>query len=75
MSRKESNVLNVDARITASTVQSTAAPTVSQLVGELDGVPQFGSEESKDARDTAITLEFTNRFTYVKDPHAEAVLV
>ncbi|KAJ8086612.1 iqgap- protein [Marasmius tenuissimus] len=41
------------------------------IVGELDGVPQFGSEELKDARDTAITLELTNRFADVKDPHAE----
>uniref|UniRef100_A0A0W0FJV3 Putative ras GTPase-activating protein n=1 Tax=Moniliophthora roreri TaxID=221103 RepID=A0A0W0FJV3_MONRR len=41
------------------------------IVGELDGVPHFGSEELKDARDTAITLELTNRFANVEDPHAE----
>ncbi|KAK0242763.1 ras GTPase-activating protein [Armillaria nabsnona] len=41
------------------------------ILRELDGVPQFGNEELKDARDHVITLELTNRFADVKDPHAE----
>ncbi|TFK75932.1 hypothetical protein BDN72DRAFT_786097 [Pluteus cervinus] len=38
---------------------------------ELDGVPNLGSDELKDARDTPITLELTNRFADVQDPQAE----
>ncbi|KDQ64483.1 hypothetical protein JAAARDRAFT_28113 [Jaapia argillacea MUCL 33604] len=41
------------------------------LLHELDGVPHFGSDELKDARDNVITLELTNRFAHVKDPHAD----
>lgn len=41
------------------------------ILHELDGVPHLGSEELKKARDTVITLELTNRFAHVKDPHAE----
>jgi len=41
------------------------------ILHELDGVPQFGSEELKDARDRAITLELTNRFAQVQDPRAD----
>ncbi|KAK7470669.1 iqgap-related protein [Stygiomarasmius scandens] len=41
------------------------------ILGELDGVPNIGSEELKNARDTAITLELTNRFANVEDPQAE----
>ncbi|KAH9999926.1 hypothetical protein BJV77DRAFT_1058234 [Russula vinacea] len=41
------------------------------ILHELDGVPQFGSEELKDARDRAITLELTNRFAHVRDPRAD----
>ncbi|KAI0005064.1 hypothetical protein BJV74DRAFT_322488 [Russula compacta] len=41
------------------------------ILHELDGVPQFGSEELKDARDRAITLGLTNRFAHVRDPRAE----
>jgi Ras GTPase-activating-like protein IQGAP2/3 len=57
------------------------------ILAELDGVPNLGTEELKDARDTAITLELTNRFAHVRgqldplsrnnsphlmiDPHAE----
>lgn len=33
---------------------------------ELDGVPNLGNDELKDARDRAITLELTNRFANVK---------
>jgi Ras GTPase-activating-like protein IQGAP2/3 len=36
------------------------------ILHELDGVPQLGSEELKDARDRAITLELTNRFAQVQ---------
>ncbi|KAH9006764.1 ras GTPase-activating protein [Lactarius hatsudake] len=35
------------------------------ILQELDGVPQFGNEELKDARDRAITLELTNRFAHI----------
>lgn len=41
------------------------------ILQELDGVPQLGNEELKDARDRAITLELTNRFAEVRDPRAE----
>ncbi|KAF8076365.1 ras GTPase-activating protein [Lyophyllum atratum] len=45
--------------------------TLRVILTELDGVPNLGSEELKDARDTSITLELTNRFAHVRDPHAE----
>jgi Ras GTPase-activating-like protein IQGAP2/3 len=57
------------------------------ILTELGGVPNLGSDELKDARDQAITLELTNRFANVRgqsfgetsasilsvflDPHAE----
>ncbi|KAI0053622.1 ras GTPase-activating protein [Auriscalpium vulgare] len=41
------------------------------ILQDLNGVPQFGNEELKDARDNAITLELSNRFAQVKDLHAE----
>ncbi|KAF9476454.1 hypothetical protein BDN70DRAFT_951286 [Pholiota conissans] len=41
------------------------------ILAELGGIPHLDSEELKDARDTAITLELTNRFAHVEDPHAE----
>ncbi|KAI0315982.1 hypothetical protein OF83DRAFT_1129415 [Amylostereum chailletii] len=43
------------------------------ILHDLDGVPQtqLGSDELKDARDRAITMELTNRFAHVKDPRAE----
>ncbi|EJD01008.1 uncharacterized protein FOMMEDRAFT_21471 [Fomitiporia mediterranea MF3/22] len=41
------------------------------ILTELGGVPHLGSEELTAARDAAITLELTNRFANVKDPHAE----
>ncbi|GLB33790.1 putative GTPase-activator protein for Ras-like GTPases [Lyophyllum shimeji] len=45
--------------------------TLRVILTELDGVPNLGSDELKDARDTSITLELTNRFAHVRDPHAE----
>ncbi|KAE9410492.1 hypothetical protein BT96DRAFT_953076 [Gymnopus androsaceus JB14] len=41
------------------------------ILTELNGVPNLGNEELKDARDKAITLELTNRFANVEDPLAE----
>ncbi|THH07688.1 hypothetical protein EW145_g3209 [Phellinidium pouzarii] len=41
------------------------------ILVELGGVPNLGTEELNAARDAAITLELTNRFANVKDPHAE----
>ncbi|KAJ7047378.1 ras GTPase-activating protein [Mycena alexandri] len=41
------------------------------ILTELGGVPNLGNDELKDARDQAITLELTNRFANVRDPHAE----
>lgn len=41
------------------------------ILSELGGVPHLDNDELKDARDTAITLELTNRFADVQDPHAE----
>ncbi|KAL0579549.1 iqgap-related protein [Marasmius crinis-equi] len=52
-------------------VAPAADDALRTIIGELDGVPHFGSEELKDARDTAVTLELTNRFADVQDPHAE----
>jgi len=45
--------------------------TLRHIILELDGVPHLGDDNLKDARDTAITLELTNRFAHVHDPHAE----
>ncbi|KNZ78048.1 Ras GTPase-activating-like protein rng2 [Termitomyces sp. J132] len=45
--------------------------TLRVILTELDGVPHLGSEELKHARDTSVTLELTNRFAHVRDPHAE----
>ncbi|KAJ7276452.1 hypothetical protein B0H12DRAFT_1085502 [Mycena haematopus] len=45
--------------------------TLRTILTELGGVPHLGSDELKDARDQAITLELTNRFANVRDPHAE----
>ncbi|THH19788.1 hypothetical protein EW146_g1464 [Bondarzewia mesenterica] len=45
--------------------------TLRVIIHELDGVPHLGSEELKDARDRAITLDLTNRFAHVNDPRAE----
>ncbi|KAG9120291.1 hypothetical protein FRC07_004278, partial [Ceratobasidium sp. 392] len=42
------------------------------ILTELVGPPTLSAtDELKDARDRAITLELTNRFAHVKDPHAE----
>ena len=35
------------------------------ILAELGGVPYLDNEELKDARETAITLELTNRFAFV----------
>ncbi|KAJ7433826.1 ras GTPase-activating protein [Mycena galericulata] len=45
--------------------------TLKTILAELDGVPNLGTDELKDARDQAITLELTNRFANVRDPLAE----
>ncbi|KAG6810418.1 hypothetical protein H0H92_011957 [Tricholoma furcatifolium] len=49
----------------------TKGDTLRIILTELDGVPNLGNEELKDARDKTITLELTNRFAHVRDPHAE----
>jgi Ras GTPase-activating-like protein IQGAP2/3 len=36
------------------------------IIQELGGVPHLGSDELRDARDTVVTLELTNRFAHVK---------
>ncbi|KAK2466197.1 hypothetical protein APHAL10511_001839 [Amanita phalloides] len=45
--------------------------TLRHIIVELDGVPHLGDDNLKDARDTPITLELTNRFAHVSDPHTE----
>ncbi|CAA7259744.1 unnamed protein product [Cyclocybe aegerita] len=45
--------------------------TLKVILHDLEGVPHLDNEELKDARDTPIFLELTNRFAYVQDPHAE----
>ncbi|KDR83761.1 hypothetical protein GALMADRAFT_236120 [Galerina marginata CBS 339.88] len=52
-------------------LESNNDDTMKVILAELGGVPHLDNEELKDARDTAITLELTNRFAYVQDPHAE----
>jgi Ras GTPase-activating-like protein IQGAP2/3 len=42
--------------------------TLRVILAELDGVPNLDNEELKDARETAITLELTNRFASVDGP-------
>ncbi|OCB84496.1 hypothetical protein A7U60_g8482 [Sanghuangporus baumii] len=49
----------------------TREDTLRTILTELGGVPNLGTEELIAARDHAITLELTNRFANVKDPHAE----
>ncbi|KAG8745710.1 hypothetical protein FRC10_007190 [Ceratobasidium sp. 414] len=45
---------------------------IKAILTELVGPPTLSAtDELKDARDRAITLELTNRFAHVKDPHAE----
>ncbi|TFY81447.1 hypothetical protein EWM64_g2563 [Hericium alpestre] len=44
--------------------------TLRVILHELDGVPHFGNEELKDARDKPITLDLTNRFSQVTDHRA-----
>ncbi|KAF9009085.1 hypothetical protein BDQ17DRAFT_1398182 [Cyathus striatus] len=41
------------------------------ILAELGGVPHIGNDDLKDARDSAITLELTNRFAHVHDLQAE----
>ncbi|KDQ17311.1 hypothetical protein BOTBODRAFT_172359 [Botryobasidium botryosum FD-172 SS1] len=50
---------------------SDRADPLRAIIHDLDGVPNIGTEDLKDARDRAITLELTNRFASVKDPHAD----
>ncbi|KII94770.1 hypothetical protein PLICRDRAFT_127987 [Plicaturopsis crispa FD-325 SS-3] len=45
--------------------------TLRIILGELDGVPNLGTDELTDARDKAITLELTNRFAHVRDARAD----
>ncbi|TFK87060.1 hypothetical protein K466DRAFT_576027 [Polyporus arcularius HHB13444] len=45
--------------------------TLRVILTELDGVPNVGSEELNEARDTALELQLSNRFARVKDPRAE----
>ena len=42
------------------------------ILTELDGVPNLGNDELKDARDRAITLELTNRFANVRGKSRES---
>ncbi|KAG8994762.1 hypothetical protein FRB94_012577 [Tulasnella sp. JGI-2019a] len=41
------------------------------ILTELGGAPNLGTDELKDARDRGITLNLTNRFVHVQDPHAD----
>ncbi|KAF9075841.1 hypothetical protein BDP27DRAFT_1415005 [Rhodocollybia butyracea] len=54
-----------------SAVAPSPDDAIRAILTELNGVPNFGNEELKDARDRAITLELTNRFANVEDPLAE----
>lgn len=44
------------------------------ILTELDGVPNIGSDELNDARDSAIELQLTNRFAHVKGMFIDLVL-
>ncbi|EGN93059.1 hypothetical protein SERLA73DRAFT_98415 [Serpula lacrymans var. lacrymans S7.3] len=50
---------------------SSREDTLRVILHELDGVPNLDNDELKDARDRAVTLELTNRFAHVRDPHAD----
>ncbi|PPQ77741.1 hypothetical protein CVT25_011176 [Psilocybe cyanescens] len=52
-------------------LESEHDDTLKVILSELGGVPHLDNEELREARDTAITLELTNRFAYVQDPLAE----
>ncbi|KAG8842212.1 hypothetical protein FRB96_005929 [Tulasnella sp. 330] len=41
------------------------------ILTELGGAPNLGTDELKDARDRGVTLDLTNRFAHVQDPHAD----
>ncbi|RPD67315.1 hypothetical protein L226DRAFT_452633 [Lentinus tigrinus ALCF2SS1-7] len=45
--------------------------TLRVILAELDGVPNAGSDELNEARDTAIELQLSNRFARVRDPRAD----
>ena len=47
-------------------VQAPQDDILRVILSELGGVPHLDNEELKDARDTAITLELTNRFAHVQ---------
>ncbi|KAM5540380.1 hypothetical protein V8D89_005838 [Ganoderma adspersum] len=54
-----------------SQLASTKDDTLRVILTELDGVPNVGSDELNEARDTAIELQLSNRFSRVKDPRAD----
>lgn len=55
-------------------VQTTGRDDVLRVIlTELDGVPNLGNDELKDARDRAITLELTNRFANVRGMSKESL--
>ncbi|EJF61117.1 hypothetical protein DICSQDRAFT_60830 [Dichomitus squalens LYAD-421 SS1] len=49
----------------------TKDDTLRVILAELDGVPNVGSDELNEARDTAIELQLSNRFARVRDPRAD----
>ncbi|KZT24523.1 ras GTPase-activating protein [Neolentinus lepideus HHB14362 ss-1] len=55
----------------AESIAPTREDILRVILHELDGVPHFGSDELKAARDQAITLELSNRFARVRDPQAD----
>ena len=59
------------------TTNSKAGPDdiLRVILSELGGVPHLNNEEFKDVRDTAITLELTNRFADVRGMSLQSLLV
>ncbi|KAI1789553.1 hypothetical protein LXA43DRAFT_892818 [Ganoderma leucocontextum] len=54
-----------------SQLTTTKDDTLRVILAELDGVPNVGSDELNEARDTAMELQLSNRFARVKDPRAD----
>ena len=52
--------------LTGKCQASTKDDTLRVILTELDGVPNVGSDELNEARDTAIELQLSNRFARVK---------
>ena len=68
------SVLDAPKNVILHLIQTTGRDDVLRVIlTELDGVPNLGNDELKDARDRAITLELTNRFANVRGTLRESL--